>query len=254
MVYNIDMTYTVGNLAKISGVSVRTLHHYDSIELLKPESTQPNGYRVYGKKSLLRLQQILLYKELGLELSQIKEILDNPGFDELKALSTHKEKLLGKIERLQAIVATVDDTIEHLKGNKTMNDKKLFGGLTKKQQEEYANEAEKRWDAGTVRESNARWKAMPKDKQQKIIDEGNQIYSDMADMIDKNPHCSEVQTIVERWRMHIEYFWKPDLDGLLGLVDLYNDDPRFKANFDRIDPGLAHFLKNAVKHYVDLRR
>ncbi|NTU61246.1 MAG: MerR family transcriptional regulator [Caldiserica bacterium] len=254
MVYNIGMTYTVGNLASLADVSVRTLRHYDSIGLLKPESIQPNGYREYGIKSLLRLQQILLYRELGFELSQIKEILDNPGFDELKALLTHKEKLLGKIERLQAIVATVDGTIEHLKGNKIMNDKNLFGSLSDNQLEEYSKEAERRWDAETVRESNARWKAMPKDKKQKIIDEGNQIYSDMADMIDKDPHCSEVQTIVERWRNHIEHFWKPDLDGLLGLADLYNDDPRFKANFDRIDTGLAQFFKNAVNHYVDLRR
>jgi DNA-binding transcriptional MerR regulator len=84
------MTYTVGKLAKLAGVSVRTLGHYDYIGLLKPDSVLPNGYRVYGQRSLLRLQQVLLFKELGFRLSQIREILDKPGFDTLKALLGHR--------------------------------------------------------------------------------------------------------------------------------------------------------------------
>ena len=248
------MTYTVGKLAKLAGVSVRTLRHYDSIGLLKPDSVLHNGYRVYNQKSLLRLQQVLLYKELDLELSQIKEILDNPGFDALKALSGHRKNLTQKIARLQAIVATVDETIEHLKGLKTMNDKDLFGGLTDRQQDEYAKEAEKRWDARTVQESNAKWKAMSGDKKQAIIDEGNQIYADFAKAIGSDVSSPEVTRLVERWRAHLEHFWKPDLDALLGLADLYNDDPRFKENISKVDPKLPEFIREAVRSYVKSRR
>lgn len=254
MVYNTVMTYTVGILAKLAGVSVRTLRHYDSIGLLKPESVKANGYREYGEKSLLRLQQILLYRELGLELSKIREILDSPEFDALEALSVHKQNLLQRIGRLQAIVETVDGTIEYLKGAKTMNDKKLFGGLTEKQQDEYLKEAEQRWDAKIVSDSNKKWKSRPEAEKQQIIDEGNQIYAEIAKLIGTDAGSLEVQALVERWRRHIEYFWTPDLDGLLGLADLYNDDPRFKANFDKIDPRLAGFMRDAIRYYVSLRR
>ena len=248
------MTYTVGKLAKLAGVSVRTLRHYDSIGLLKPDSALPNGYRVYGQRSLLRLQQVLLYKELGLELSQIKEILDKPDFDAVKALLGHRQKLLSRIKRLQTIVKTVDGTIEHMKGSKPMNDKKLFGWLSQEQQEEYASEAEQRWDTKTVQESNARWKAMTKDEKQMIIDEGNKVYADFAKAIGSDVSSPEVTRLVERWRAHLEHFWKPDLDALLGLADLYNDDPRFKANISEIDPRLPGFIREAVRHYVKLRR
>lgn len=248
------MTYTVGKLAKLAGVSVRTLGHYDFMGLLKPDSVLPNGYRVYGQRSLLRLQQVLLYKELGFGLSQIREILDKPNFDTLKALMGHRQDLLEKIARLQAIVATVDETIEHMKGNKSMNDKDLFGGLTDKQQDEYAREAEARWDAKTVQESNAKWKSLSQDQKQAIIDEGNQVYADFAKAIGSDPSSQEVQKLVHRWRNHIEHFWKPDLDALLGLADLYNDDPRFNKNISKIDPKLPGFIREAVLCYVNLRR
>lgn len=254
MVYNTDMTYTVGKLASLAGVSVRTLRHYHSVGLLKPDSILTNGYRVYAKKSLLRLQQVLLYRELGLGLSQIREILDTPGFDALESLLGHRQSLLDRISRLQTIVATVDETIDHMRGTVLMKDKDLFGGLNEKQQEEYAIEAQKRWDAKTVQESNARWKAMPTDKKQLVIDQGNKVYADFAKAIDFDPTSPEVQAVVLRWRNHIEHFWKPDLDGLLGLADLYNDDPRFFENISKVNPKLPEFIREAVRHYVNSRR
>jgi DNA-binding transcriptional MerR regulator len=250
MVYNLDMTYTVGKLAVIAGVSVRTLRHYDSIGILKPETTQPNGYRMYGQHSLLRLQQILLYKELGFELSAIKEILGNPDFDLVKALSEHKNKLKARIERLKAIIVTVDGTIDHLKGEKTMDDKKIFAGLTRQQEEEYAKEAEQRWDSETVRQSNLKWNTRSEDEKQKIFDQGNEIYLEFKDLIGASPESPKVQDLVKRWRSHIELFWMPDLDQLLGLADLYCEDSRFRANFDRIDPRLAGFIREAVAAFV----
>lgn len=200
------------------------------------------------------MQQVLLYKELGMKLSQIKEILDKPNFDTLKALMGHRQDLLEKMARLQGIVATVDETIEHMKGNKSMNDKDLFGGLNDRQQDEYAREAEARWDVKTVQESNARWKKMNQNEKQAVIDEGNQVYEDFAKAIGTDPASDEVQNLVQRWRNHIEHFWKPDLDALVGLADLYNDDPRFKENISKIDPKLPSFIREAVLCYVKLRK
>jgi hypothetical protein len=156
--------------------------------------------------------------------------------------------------RLQRIVATVDETIEHMKGNKSMNDIDLFGGLTDKQQDEYAKEAKARWDTKTVQESNVRWKKMNLNEKQAVIDEGNQVYADFAKAIGTDPESDEVQKLVQRWKNHIEHFWKPDLDALLGLADLYNDDPRFKENISKIDPKLPSFIREAVLCYVNLKR
>ncbi len=244
------MKYSVGQLARLAGVSVRTIHHYGSIGLLEPESVRANGYHEYGEASLLRLQQVLLHKELGLSLSEIKKVLDQPGFDLIEALESHRESLKLRLERLETIVKTVENTIARLKGVKHMTDKNLFAGLTKEQEERYAKEAETLYDPKIVRASNAKWKSRSKDEQKAILDEGNKIYQDFASLIDKDPSSPEVLAVVERWRRHIEYFWTPNLDQLLGLADLYNNDPRFRDNFDRIDPRLSGFVWEAVKAYV----
>lgn len=244
------MPYTVKQFSDLAGVSVRTLHYYDEVGLLKPESVGANGYRYYGETSLLALQQILFYRELGLELREIKEIVTSPGFDVQTALESHRKSLRSRLERLNRLIATVDDTILHLKGKKEMSRKQLFEAFTDEQQEEYAHLAAQMYDPETVRTSNKKWKAYSAEEKQHILDEGNQVYADMVAVIPKGPDALEVQAIVERWRKHLEYFWVPNEQQLLGLTELYNTNPDFKANFDKIDPRLAEFMREAVKAYV----
>ncbi len=242
--------FTVKQLSKLAGVTPRTLHHYDDIGLLKPSHIGDNGYRYYGEESMLKLQQILFYRELGFPLEDIKHIMGRRDFDVLSALETHKESLSRQMERTKRLLVTVDNTINHLKGEKIMSQSDLFEGFSEEQQEKYAQEAEKMYDPETVRESNRKWKAYSAGKKEAILAEGKQMYQDMIAAMPKGASSAEVQAIVERWRKHMDYFWTPNLEQLLALASGYNDDPKFKANFDKMHPQLAAFMLEAVTVYV----
>jgi DNA-binding transcriptional MerR regulator len=241
---------TVKQLSTLAGVTPRTLHHYDEIGLLKPSHVGDNGYRYYGEESLLRLQQILFYRELGIPLEDIKKIIGRHDFDVLGALRSHKEALKKQVARLNRLIQTVDNTVNYLKGNTIMSEKSYFEGFSEEEQEKYAQEAEELYDAESVRESNRKWKAYPAAKKEAIMAEGQAVYTDMIAAMPQGAASKEVQTIVERWRRHLEYFWTPKLDQLLALANGYNDDPRFKANFDKMHPQLADFMREAVSIYV----
>ena len=245
--------YTVKQLAKLAGVSVRTLHYYDEIGLLKPSSLGGNGYRHYEEEALLKLQQILFYRELELSLDEIKAVTGRPDFDVETALRSHREALQGKVERLKRLIQTVDNTIDHLKGNESLNAKGLFEGFSEEEQEKYAQEAEQMYDPETVRASNRKWKSYSSAQKEHILTEGKAIYTDLAAAMPKGAGSKEVQAVIAHWHQHMQNFWSPNDEQLLGLADLYNDDPRFKANYDKIDPKLAGFMREAVKGYVKRR-
>jgi MerR family transcriptional regulator, thiopeptide resistance regulator len=250
MVYHPDMSYTVKQLSKLAGVSVRTLHYYDEIELLKPDAIRTNGYREYGDEAVLKLQQIMFYRELDLSLEEIKTLVSRPDFDAVAALEKHRISLQGQARRLERLIRTVENTILYMKGVKEMSQKQLFEAFSEDEQEKYAREAEKIYDPAIVKESNRKFKSLSAAEKQHIYDEGNQIYADMVAVITNEADSPEVQAIIERWRRHMDHFWTPNQDQLMGLADLYNSDPRFKANFDKIDPRLAEFMREAVRIYV----
>jgi DNA-binding transcriptional MerR regulator len=245
--------FTVKQLSKLAGVTPRTLHHYDSIGLLKPSRIGENGYRYYGEESLLRLQQILFYKELDLPLDEIRKIMGRHDFDLLPALESHKTELHKRIERLQRLVHTVDNTISHLKGRTTMSKKQLFQAFSDEQQAEYEKEIAEKYDPVTIKESQRKWKSYTAADKQRIGEEGNAITEALLNSMSKGPASPEAQAAMERWRQYIGYFWVPNDEQFAGLIDLYNDDPRFKANFDKVDPGLAAFMKEAVVIYMNNR-
>jgi DNA-binding transcriptional MerR regulator len=246
--------FTVKQLSRLAGVTPRTLHHYDAIGLLKPSRIGANGYRYYGEESLLKLQQILFYRELGLPLDDIKQIVGRRGFDVLQALHSHKEALQNQAARLQRLIQTVDNTIHYLKGESLMSEKGLFEGFSEEQQEKYAQEAEKMYDPETVRASQMKWKAYPAAKKEQILSEGKAVYQDMIAAMPNGAGSAEVQAIVQRWRDHMDYFWTPTLEQLLELANGYNDDMRFKENFDKMHPQLAQFMREAVRIYVAGRK
>jgi DNA-binding transcriptional MerR regulator len=243
--------FTVKQLSKMAGVTPRTLHHYDEIGLLKPSRIGDNGYRYYEEESLLKLQQILFYRELDFPLDDIRKIMGRRDFDVLSALETHKESLTRQMERTKRLLVTVDNTINHIKGEKLMSQKGLFEGFSEEEQEKYALEAEQLYDPETVRESNRKWKAYSAAKKEAVMAEGKAVYLDMIAAMPKGASSAEVQALVERWRKHMDYFWTPNLEQLLGLANGYNDDPKFKANFDKMHPQLAEFMREAVTVYVE---
>jgi DNA-binding transcriptional MerR regulator len=254
MVYHRGMLYTIKQLSKLAGVSVRTLHYYDEIGLLKPDAIRQNGYRQYGDEAVLKLQQILFYRELDLSLEDIKAMVSRPDFDAVAALEAHRVSLLGRAQRLVLLIQTVDDTLLHMKGLKEMSQKQLFTAFSDEEQEKYAQEAEKMYDPAIVKESNRKFKSLSAAEKQRIFDEGNQVYADMLAAMPKGAGSPEVQAIVDRWRKHMETFWTPNLEQLNGLAEMYSADSRFKANFDNIDPKLAEFMREAVGMYVKSKK
>jgi DNA-binding transcriptional MerR regulator len=245
---------TIKQLSTLAGVTPRTLHHYDQIGLLKPSRIGENGYRYYGDESMLHLQQILFYRELGLPLEEIKKIMGRRDFEVLAALESHKGELSKRIQRLEHLVKTVENTISYLKGQKEMSSKQIFSGFTPEEEEKYAREAEQLYDPETVRESNRKWKAYGKEKQQAILAESGQIYVEMTAAMPKGADSPEAQALVERWRKNMDYFWTPSLEQLVGLAEMYTNDPRFRANYDALHPQLAEFILAAVTIYVDKRK
>jgi MerR family transcriptional regulator, thiopeptide resistance regulator len=245
--------YTVKQVAALAGVTVRTLHHYDQIGLLKPSTVASNGYRYYDEAALFRLQQILLYREMDLELEAIRVILDEPGFDPVAALRSHREILLAKRSRLLTLIETVDETITHLTGGTPMPDHKIFKGLTPEQEKEMTREARLQYGPDKVNESVRRWASYTESEKNLILEEGNQIYADLAAALQagKSAFDSDVQAIYDRWHQHTRYFYEPTLEILAGLGELYRSDPAFIANFQKLHPELPEYLASGIRQYVD---
>jgi MerR family transcriptional regulator, thiopeptide resistance regulator len=242
--------YTVKQLSELAIVSVRTLHYYDEIGLLKPSFFGSNNYLYYDNASLFRLQQILFYREMGLELNQIKEIIEAKDFDLISALQTHRQTLQEKLTRLNTLIQTVDTTIMHIIGEVDMNKKNIFQGFSEEKQKQYEEEATKLW-GNTAKESVKLWNSYSDERKQEIKDEGRAIYSDIAENMDKAPESKEIQAMVVRWHEHLRYFYEPSIDTLRGLGEMYDDHPDFNASFTAIDPDLPGFLKKAIRFYVD---
>lgn len=241
---------TVKQLSRLTGITTRTLHYYDEIGLLPPTRVAANGYRMYDEAAQLRLQQILFYRELQVPLAEIRTLMTRDDFDIMAALQSHREALSKQAARLQGLISTVDHTIRHLKGQQKMNSAKIFEGLNQSQEQAYAAEAERLYDSDTVRASQQQWRGYGKDQQQAVMDEGNQIYAAIAAAIPLGADSAAVQELVQRWRDHMAYFWVPQLEQLESLARVYSEDPRFKANFDKVHPELAVFMLHAVQHYV----
>jgi DNA-binding transcriptional MerR regulator len=244
--------YTVKQLATLAGVTVRTLHYYDEIGLLKPSSVGENGYRYYEEADLFRLQQVLFFRELDLGLEQIRQILAAPGFDLVAALQLHRQALEEKIDRMQRLITTVDRTIMHLVGEmriRTMSN--VFEGFSDEKQRQYEEEAARRYGADTVAQTTARWNSYTREQQQQIMEEGGRVYRDLADAMPTGIHSEQTQAILARWHQHLRAFYEPSFEVLAGLGYTYEHDPEFNAFFAAIHPELPSFISRAVAVYVD---
>ncbi len=251
------MKYKVKEVADLAGVSVRTLHYYDEIGLLKPESVSPAGYRLYSERDLERLQQILFFTELGFSLSRTKSILERPDFDRKKALLSHKELLIEKKKRLERMIASVDKTLETLEGGAEMSKKEMFEAFDmseiERNMEKYAEEAEQKYGGSKAyEESMKRAKSYTKEDWARIMHDADRIYKNLASLVGRDPADPEVQKAIGEWRQHISNnFYECTLEIFRGLGDLYVDDVRFTQNIDKYKPGLAAFMREAMHIYCD---
>lgn len=244
------MSYSIKQLAQLAGISTRTLHYYDEIGLLSPAREKTNGYRRYSEGDLITLQQILIYRELGLPLDRIRRILVSPAFDALQALEEHKVALERRAEQTLTLVQTVEKTIENMKGRIEMDKKEMFLGLRDEEQKKYEKEAREKWGDAEVDASNKKYQSLSKTEQKKVLEESNEIYHSLAANMDKSPASPEVQALVARWHQNLRHFYEPDKERLLGLAQLYNEHPGFQKTFIKFHPNLAIFMKQAVEIYV----
>jgi DNA-binding transcriptional MerR regulator len=246
------MAYSVKELANLASISVRTLHYYDEIGLLPPSNVGNNGYRQYDTRSVIRLQQILFYKELGLSLKKIKAMLDRPGFDTLAALEGHKEDLEQKAGRMLELLDTIDNTIKHLKGEHTMSDADLFKGFDEAQQAEYEKEVVARWGADNpaYKQSKQRWGSYSDERKGEILGEMQAITLGLVNLIGKDPTDPAVQELVEQQHRWVNYFWDCNLKQFEALGQGYATDPKFSAMYQGYHPELPEFLYKAIQHYV----
>jgi DNA-binding transcriptional MerR regulator len=243
--------YTVKQLANSAGVSARTLRYYDQIGLLKPTTYGKNGYRYYDDVAALRLQQILFYRELELSLKEIRAIIEQPDFNLLDALESHKVTLQQKKQRIKLLLSTIEKTIRHIEGKISMNKKDIFAGFSAEEQKVYADEARQRWDPVLVDQSQRRWSSYSGEKKKEIMAEANEIYATIFANSDKGHNSHKIQDLIGQWHQHLRYFYEPSIPMLRGLGQLYCDDPRFRVKFEKFNPQFPEFLRDSIAFYCD---
>jgi DNA-binding transcriptional MerR regulator len=244
-------TYQVKDVARITGVSIRTLHHYDEINLLVPKTRTRAGYRLYNDDDLFRLQQILIGRELGLSLEEIRRSLDDPRFDRKKALVKQREQLKKRAQQTDAMIRAVDSALAALESKAKGGDvdfKQIFDGFDPAQ---YEDEARERWGkTDTYKESMKRTKRYTAEDWKAIKAEQAAIYNDASAAMKagKPPSDPEVRKIVERHRLSIDrWFYPCSTEMQRGLAALYESDSRFAESIDKHGTGLTSFLVRAIR-------
>jgi DNA-binding transcriptional MerR regulator len=251
------MAWSIAAVARMSKVTSRTLRHYDEIGLLSPAWVGHNGYRYYEGKQLLALQRILIMRELGLGLDAIAEIV-NDGRDPVEALRMHQAWLETERDRFETLANTVARTITQLEGGEHVTMAKAaqwFDGLDPDKQAAYQQEARQRWGAEPVDAANERVRDKSpqwwQEQQGKWLDTLGELVTLLnAGKAAEDPEVLDALDGHYRW---ICEFWTPDRESYAGLGNLYADDPRFRANYDRTDPRLAEFMRSAMAAYAQAR-
>lgn len=249
------MEYTINKLAKMAGISTRTLRYYDQCGLLCPVRVSSNKYRIYGQKEVDRLQQILFYRELGIPLDEIRRILSAPDFNGKEALEAHLSALLAKRRQMDALIANVEKTLRSLKGEVKMTDNEKFIGFKEsmiaENEEKYGAEIREKYGKEAVDRSNARLRNMTQEQ----YAEAQRLSEEYQEALKKafqqgDPASGLAQKACDLHRQWLCHFY----DGYSkeyhrGLAQMYVDDPRFTEYYDKIAPGCAVFLRDAIMVY-----
>lgn len=250
------MEYTVQKLGKLAGVSTRTLRYYDEIGILKPARINASGYRIYGQEEVDRLQQILFYRELGVSLEQIKEILSSPTFNATAALIEHRQKLLEKRKQLDLLISNVEKTIAAQEGRIVMSDKEKFEGFKQKlideNERKYGKEIREKYGDEQVEKSNQQFKNMTRDQYDKFQDLEREMFDTLKEaMATGDPGGETAQKAANLHRQWITLAWGTyNKEAHAGVAQMYVCDERFKAYYDKEQPGMAEFLKDAILIYT----
>lgn len=248
--------FTVSEVAKRAHVSVRALHHYDEIGLLTPARRSAAGYRLYSDADLSRLHEILLFRELGMPLDEIRSVIDAPAPVRADALRKHREGLDERLRRTQAVIRAVDATLASMERGKTMGHE-VFDGFEQFDHAKYAEEAEERWgDTDAYRESQKRTKQYTKEDWSRIREESESIMDTLARLSaeGRTPQDEAVLAAAEQHRQHIGRWFYPCSPAMhAGLADMYVADPRFGEHFEKRAAGLTEFVAAAFRENANRR-
>ncbi len=238
----------ISEVAKLTGITVRTLHYYDEIGLLKPSEITEAGYRLYSREDLEILQQILFFRELDFPLSQIKEIMNNPNYDKEEALKKQKELLIQQRQRIEGLIKLIEKRIE---GDNNMSFKEFDMNEIEENKKKYAKEVKERWGTSKAyEESEKKTSSYNKEKWGDINQETSEIFKEFAELRNSDPGSEEVQELVRRWQKYItDNFYTCTNEILSGLGLMYVEDERFKENLDKNGEGTAKLMEEAIKIY-----
>ena len=250
------MEYTVQKLSKIAGVSTRTLRYYDEIGILKPARINSSGYRIYGQNEVDRLQQILFYRELGVSLSSIKLIITSSAFDGNKALREHREKLLAKRQQIDLLIENIDKTLAVSEGGIKMTDSEKFKGfkqqLIDENEKKYGKEIREKYGDNQVEESNNKFKNMTKEQYDEFEKLGKQVLETLKSAFATGDLAQKAADLHKQW---LCYTWPSySKEAHAGLAQMYVDDARFTAYYDKEQPGTAAFLRDAILIYTGMNK
>lgn len=253
------MEYTVQRLGNLAGISTRTLRYYDEIGILKPARINSSGYRIYGKDEVDRLQQILFYKELGISLESIKEIISSPSFDRARALREHRERLLEKRKQLDLLLVNVDKSIALTEGRIKMSDREKFEGFKQKMiddnEKKYGERIREKYGDEIVNQSNKKLKDITEEQYTEMEKLGERVIDTLKSAYATGePEGELAQRAADLHRQWLNYFWKGyTKEAHAGLAQMYVDDEKFTAYYDKEQPGLAVFLRDAVLVYTGIK-
>lgn len=250
------MEYTIQSLAKMAGITSRTLRYYDEIGILKPARINSSGYRIYGEAEVDRLQQILFYRELDVDLESIKKIITSPSFNETKALEDHREKLLTKRDQLNQLISNVEKTLAYKEGRVHMSNDEKFEAFKEKMIEEneknYGDEIRAKYGEEQVEKSNQQLKNMSKTQfaeaeklGEKVLETLNQAF------LTGDPAGELAQKTADLHRKWLTIYWgNYSKEAHAGVAQMYVDDERFAKYYDKTHTGAAKFLRDAVHIYT----
>lgn len=243
----------IREVADLAGISVRSLRYYDNIGLLHPDRVSEAGYRLYSQENIDTLQQILFYKALGFPLKEIKRILLSPDFDRLEALYAHREALIKQRKQYDRMLQTVEETIKEMKGENVMTNKEKFEGFDFSHHP-YEEEARERWGNKTIDRSTQAIKEMSNEQIEKLQEEMNQLYQELADVRHLDPASVEAQAGIEKWYDFLcngPFGTEYTLEAFKNLGIMYVEDERFTKNIDQFGEGLAAFMKEAMAIFAN---
>lgn len=241
-------------VAKLTGISVRTLHHYDQIGLLCPDRKKENGYREYSEADLEKLQQILFFRECGFPLAKIQKLLHNPSFNREEAFQLQKKYLLHEKKRIETMLDTLNKSIKSMKGEITMSMKEKFGGFDMTNNP-YEEEARRLWGNEAVDKSNAYISSLSEKERVSVAQGMDNLFSELAAIRNENPASDIAQKAMEKmysyFNKNFGYQYTPE--AFAGVGQMYITDARFTKNIDKYGAGLSNFLAEAMRIYAESR-